>query len=598
MTFYEAALRVLEGAGKPLTVQEITQQSVSQSLLSHVGKMPEQTMLSRLAAMARRNRDRKIIVTAKDTFALVDWGIPEDAAALAVTGVPEPNPEEDLPPYRPVERHPEPRSENVRAAGRGEKRRRRDEDEDDRRRGKRRYPPMPEVCFEILSEQPEAMKPADLLEKARSRELVSEECSEQMLLTALLEDNQRRIDAGRRPQFILVKDTGEIALERAGAPSEAPPLELQAAFAALLGIPLENGRPVLPRLGAPAEAVSEAASQLRQSAKDARRQIAQKLRRRLSELESFGFEKACVKMLHGHGFKELKVAKRNNLGPLLTARKREGSIEFRYAIRLVKGTPSIDRKAIQDLRRDMGHYAAQVGLLLSCGDVRGDARNEAQAPGPLAMVWSGDALADKFLDAKAGVSVQVVELFDLDEQFFEVVKVEAEEAARRREERIKERGGGEERRERRRGEPAETPTEAGEAHEQPAPVSAEAAPEPAAEVSRESAAAEGDEGEGDDEGDEDLEAAEAYVGEGAEGAAPGQPGAEGEPRRRRRRRRRGRRGRGPRPEGAPGQPGQGGQQQAAGAPEASGGGGGGEASPPPPPPAPPAASSGNGGSEG
>src|SRR5262252_643419 len=117
MTFYEAALRVLEAAGRPMHVQEITEQSIAQNLLSHVGKTPEQTMLSRLAAMARRTRDRRVIVTAKDTFALVDWQLPEDAAALAVTGVPEPNPEEDLPPLRPAERHPDPRNDNVRAAG-------------------------------------------------------------------------------------------------------------------------------------------------------------------------------------------------------------------------------------------------------------------------------------------------------------------------------------------------------------------------------------------------------------------------------------------------------------------------------------------------
>ena len=45
MTFYEAALRVLESEARPLHVQEITQKSVQQNLLSHVGKTPEQTML-------------------------------------------------------------------------------------------------------------------------------------------------------------------------------------------------------------------------------------------------------------------------------------------------------------------------------------------------------------------------------------------------------------------------------------------------------------------------------------------------------------------------------------------------------------------------
>ena len=60
MTFYEAALRVLEGAGRPLHFQEITEKSIAQNLLSHLGKAPDQTMLSRLAAMAKRAQAPKI----------------------------------------------------------------------------------------------------------------------------------------------------------------------------------------------------------------------------------------------------------------------------------------------------------------------------------------------------------------------------------------------------------------------------------------------------------------------------------------------------------------------------------------------------------
>src|SRR5690606_30645992 len=137
MTFYEAALQVLEGAGHPLHFQEITERSIAENLLSHVGKTPEQTMLARLAAMAKRKGDRRVKVTAKDTFALAEWTVPEDPEALAVTGLVEPHPEEGLPPLRPVERHPEVRRENVRASGRGaDRKRRRDEDVD--RGGSRR----------------------------------------------------------------------------------------------------------------------------------------------------------------------------------------------------------------------------------------------------------------------------------------------------------------------------------------------------------------------------------------------------------------------------------------------------------------------------
>lgn len=610
MTFYEAALRVLESAGKPLHVQEITAQSISQSLLSHVGKMPEQTMLSRLAAMARRNRDRKVIVTAKDTFALVEWDLPEDADALALTGVAEPNPEEDLPPYRPVERHPESRTENVRSSGRGEKGRRRgrDEDEDDRRSRKRRYPPVPEVCFEILSDSAEALKASEIIEKARSRELCGEELSDNALLTHLLEDNQRRIDAGRRPQFIFNKDTMQVSLERAGAPSEVPSAELQAAFAAALGIPLENGRPVLPRRDQPSSAIAAASPEdlatvtgAKAQVKEARRSMGRVLRKRLAEMDAFQLEKACSRMLTELGFRELKVAKRNNLGPLLTARRREGSVELRYAIRLIKGTPGIDRKSVQDVRRDIGHYAAQVGILLSAGDVRGDGRSEAQSNGPLAMVWCGDALADKFLEAKAGVKVELLEFFELDESFFDAVKVEGAEAEKRREERIRDRDSKGDRPERperaerpeRKERPprAEHPDSITDEHPAVAAAPSDVVEPPAVVGAIFGEAEEGDEGGGDDEGgDDDLEAAADFVGEGKPGEA-GAPGAPGQPGsgRKRRRRRRGRRGRG---RGEPGAPGAPGAQGAAPTAEGTAAAPSPEAAPPPPPP-PPAPSSGD-----
>ncbi|WP_141331236.1 HTH domain-containing protein [Myxococcus sp. AB025B] len=569
MTFYEAALRILESEGRPLHFLEITEKSIQQSLLSHVGKTPEVTMLSRLAAMARRTRDRKVIVTAKDTFALVDWSIPEDVEALAQTGVIEPNPEEDLPPLRPAERHPEPRTDNVRAAGRGSERKRR-RDEDEERGGKRkRFPPLPEVVFEILSDADGGLRTEAIIERARSKELCAEDLTVEAVLTALLEDNQRRIDAGRRPQYAFNKDSGEVTLERAGSPSEAPSLELQAAFAQALGIPLEAGRPVLARSSAAAvagEPVVDAAllTTLRTSLKDARRAVARGLRKRLGDADVGTFEKSVVKMMHGLGFRELKVAKRSKEGPLLTARKREGSVELRYAVRMLKGTPGIDRKCVQELRRDLSHYSAQVGLLVSAGDVRGDARTEAQASGSLVMLWCGDALGEKFLEAETAVTVTRVELYEIDERFFEAAKLDAEEAQKRREERQREKQSREdespevaasserprEKRRRERGEKrasalassdeVEVSSEGGEARAQ-GDVAVEAAP---AVPAPQNTGSEDEEGEDDDEGDDDdLEAASAFVGARPEGAeANGEPG-QGD-RKRRRRRRRGRRGRG------------------------------------------------------
>lgn len=594
MTFYEAALRVLEEAKRPLTHNEITKLSLEKGLLSHIGKTPEITMLSRLAAMAKRPRDRKVMVTAKDTFALADWMLPEDPAALESTGVPEANAEESMPPYRPTERHPEPRGDFVRAIGRQAERERKRRDEE---KGRKRYPPVSEVAFEILTEAASGLAPQELLERARKKELASDELSIEQLLNALLDDNQRRIDSGRRPQFTYYGVEGQPPELKLEPQSETPPMDLQLQFAANAGVPVENGRPVLrapqPKLEATQVSAEDAATiqAARTAGKDARRAMARVLRKKLAELDSGTFEKSVVRMMHKLSFREVKVAKRSKDGPLLTARRRDGSLELRYAVRLLKGNSNVERRHVQELRRDLGHYSAHVGLLVGAGDPRGDAKSEALS-GALVFLWCGEGLAEQFFEAAVGVKVQTIELYEIDEAFFEEARRDADEARQRREERQAQRD-----RDEPRGANEAAP---GQPHPEAAalPIAEGAAPIPEgsapAAPAAAAASAEGAEGdEGDDDGDEGEEGDEegAAAEGGAPGGQPGQPGLPGQPGsgRRRRRRRRGRRGRGPRPEGAPGQPGGAPQQ---GAPQ---GGGGGESSSAPPPPAPPPPSGGGGG---
>jgi len=81
------------------------------------------------------------------------------------------------------------------------------------------------------------------------------------------------------------------------------------------------------------------------------------------ELDADTFEKAVVKALHGLGFRELKVAKRSKDGPLLTARKRDGSSELRFAIRILRAGAALDRGSVQELRRDLGHRLAMPVVL-------------------------------------------------------------------------------------------------------------------------------------------------------------------------------------------------------------------------------------------
>ena len=427
MTFYEAALRVLEREGKPLHVSAITELALKENLLSHVGKSPDEVMQSRLLAMARRRNERKVVATAPLTYGLVEWNVPEDPAALAIA--PE-SPPENEPPLRPRERHPIPSPDKVRVSGRGERdrmRKPRREEESEEKRRRRRFPPLPEVAFEVLSQTGGPMNAVDLAAAAREKDLVSEDLGAEALMHALREDNRRRADAGRKPAFSF-SATGEIsvAADRAAAGEPPPSVELEAAFAYALGVPLTDKVERGP-----------GASRILSQAAEHRRQMLRLVRRRLGDLDASGFERAALALLEHQGYRELKVAKRGKEGPLVMARKKDGLSELRYVVQILRGGSEVQRDDVEDLRKDLLHYGAQLGLLVCPADITRDARHDAQASGQAPIIlWCADGLADKYAEAKLGVGSVQVEVLDLEEDFFRRCREKGREEERtRREER-------------------------------------------------------------------------------------------------------------------------------------------------------------------
>jgi ribonuclease E len=405
MTFTEAAVEVLRRAGKPLHYREIAGAALQENLLSHVGQDPELTMGQRLAAMAKREEDRKVVAVAPEgTFALLEWGVSQD---MQIEPVPPPLLPEEAgeAPYRPRER--EPRAIHAQARRRlaelqAEHEEGSEEVEAERRRqdqargkGQRRFPPPAEVVFEALAERQTGAPLAELAADLLRRQLLSDALVRDLpsLVAALLEDNRRRTEAGRKPAFIV--DGDRVTLVEFPPPSALP--ELAEARA-----PHGGARPM-------------GAAQL---AAEVRRAVARGLRRRVAELDTPSFENLCSTLLERMGMRDVRVAKRSKEGPLYLARQRRGVSDLRVAVKLVRGAREIGRNDVQELRKDLAHYSAQMGLVLAPGEAGRDARGEASAAGqaPVAL-YVGDALPEELIACRVGVTVQTVEVPDLDEAF-------------------------------------------------------------------------------------------------------------------------------------------------------------------------------------
>jgi len=409
MTFTEAAVDVLRRAGKPLHFTDIAEQAVRENLLSHVGQDPEVTMGQRLTAMAKREDERKVVAIAPEgTFALVEWAVPQEVQIEAVA--PPLAPAEAAEPlYRPREREPRPihaqarrrlaelQAEHEEGSEEAEnERKKQDQTTRGRGAGQRRFPPPAEVVFEALAQRQSGAPLAELAQDLITKQLLSEGLVGDLpsLVAALLEDNRRRTEAGRKPAFIV--DGERVTLVEFPPPAAAP-------------------EPVEVRGGAPHPRPMSAV----QLVAEGKRAVCRALKRRLTELETAQFEQICALLLEKMGMRDVRVAKRSKEGPLYLARQRRGVSDLRVAVKLVRGPREINRSDVQELRKDLAHYSAQMGLVLAPGEAGREARGEASAAGqaPVAL-YVGEALPEEMIALRVGVTVQSVEVPDVDEAYF------------------------------------------------------------------------------------------------------------------------------------------------------------------------------------
>src|SRR5437868_2359885 len=266
--------------------------------------------------------------------------------------------------------------------------------QDQGRKGQRRFPPPAEVVFEALAQRQTGAVLAELAADLLHRQLLSDALVRDLpsLVAALLEDNRRRTEAGRKPAFIV--DGDRVTLVEFPPPSAL----------------LEEAR--APHVGARPMGAAQLGAEVR-------RAVIRALRRRVAELDTGAFENLCAALLEKMGMRDVRVAKRSKEGPLYLARQRRGVSDLRVAVKLVRGGREIGRADVQELRKDLAHYSAQMGLVLAPGDAGRDARSEASAAAqaPVAL-YVGEALPEEMIACRVGVTVQTVEVPDLDEAFF------------------------------------------------------------------------------------------------------------------------------------------------------------------------------------
>lgn len=393
MTYTEAALEILRRTGKPLHFKDIATEAVNAGLLSHVGQTPEETMGTRLLAMARREHERKIVTLDTGVFALAEWGLPVPTVVEAPVIVPVVD--ETAPQYRPRERHPPMQAEVLVGGRRDDRRRSRDEDDGAR---KKRYGPPADLAYAWLKERGTPATLAEIAAALRENDRIAEalERDLQSFERALKEENRRRQDGRRPPIFEFIEGGTIRALE---LPKEQPR-------------PERGPKPERPRREEPVRTVTGIDEQ--------RRNVMRSVRRRLGSLDSAALERVCVALLESQGYRELNMARRSaKEGPLYLARRKWGAGEIRYVIRVLRPGRELGRIEVQDIRRDLSHYSGQIGVVFGTGECSRESKSESNSPNQTpVMVYGGEALAEAMVDAGLGATKRLVEWVDYDDEFF------------------------------------------------------------------------------------------------------------------------------------------------------------------------------------
>jgi restriction system protein len=140
----------------------------------------------------------------------------------------------------------------------------------------------------------------------------------------------------------------------------------------------------------------------------------------LSEMHPSAFERLCQRMLRESGFIEVEVTGKSGDGGIdgHGIIRVAGLISFPVLFQCKRQRTNIGSATVRDFRGAM-IGRADKGLVITTGGFTSDARQEATRDGapPIDLI-DGDLLATKLKELKLGVATRMVEVVDVDTEWF------------------------------------------------------------------------------------------------------------------------------------------------------------------------------------
>ncbi len=147
------------------------------------------------------------------------------------------------------------------------------------------------------------------------------------------------------------------------------------------------------------------------------------LRETILNMPPAGFERLCQRLLRESGFVDVEVTGKAGDGGIdgHGRIRLNGLVSFRVAFQCKRYSSSVTPNLVRDFRGAM-QGRADRGIIITTGNFTRDAQQEATRDGgPLIDLIDGELLIDKLKELKLGVSEKMVEIVEVDKNFFDAI---------------------------------------------------------------------------------------------------------------------------------------------------------------------------------